>query len=368
MLIFLLRESSAGAADSFDYKFESYSEERGRVQIRTQTALFEADLSRWLSLKGSVVYDAISGATPKGGPPLSGSTEVPVDRIEDARYAGTLAPSFKWGRHTFTPQLAVSVENDYESMAPSFLYQFDFNQRNTTLNLGVAYNFDREITGHYVARPQRKDTTDFLIGLSQVLTPRTLANVTLTLGTAHGYLSDPYKGFRFSGYPAEDILFPERRPGHRTKQILSASLNQFIEPANASAELTYRFYHDSFGVFGHTVTMEWFQNIGRHLVVAPLFRYYEQSAADFYRLSFDADPSDPDNPNNALVPEHYSSDYRLSRLRTLTYGVSATVRIRAWLFLDAAYKRYDMAGLDGVTSASAYPKANTYTAGLRLRF
>ncbi len=368
LLIFLVRELRLCAADHFDYKFEYYGEEQDRVQIRTHTALFETALTNWLSIKGSVVYDGISGATPTGGPPLKGMSRVPTEEIQDARYAGTLAPSFKWGGHTFTPQLAVSVEDDYESMAPSLNYQFDFNQRNTTLNLGVAHNIDRKITGTFVAQQQQKDTTDFLIGLSQVLTPATLANVTLTLGTASGYLSDPYKGFRFRGYPVESVLFPEQRPGHRTKQILSASLNQFFEPANGSAELTYRFYHDSFGVRGHTVMVEWFQNIGKHLVVAPLFRYYEQSAADFYLLSFDADPSDPDNPNNALVPKHYSSDYRLSQLQTFTYGVSATVKIRRWLLLDAAWKRYEMAGLDGVTSPSAYPKANIYTVGLRLDF
>jgi hypothetical protein len=368
LLLLFLRELRLGAADHFDYKFEYYGEERDRVQILTHTALFETSLTNWLSLKGSVVYDGISGATPTGGPPLHGTTQVPTAEIRDARYAGILAPSFKWGGHTFTPQLAVSVEDDYESMAPSLNYQLDFNRRNTALNLGVAHNIDRKITGDFVARPQQKDATDFLLGLSQVLTPTTLANVTLTLGTAHGYLSDPYKGFRFRGYPVESVLFPEQRPGHRTKQILTTSLNQFFEPVNGSADLTYRFYHDSFGIYGHTVTLEWLQNIGSHLVVAPLFRYYEQSAADFYLLSFDADPSDSENPNNALVPPHYSSDYRLSRLRTFTYGVSATVKVRRWLLLDAAWKRYEMAGLDGVTSPSAYPRANIYTLGLRLNF
>src|SRR6185436_2886871 len=158
--------------------------------------------------------------------------------------------------------------------------------------------------------------------------------------------------------PDPDVLFPEKRPGHRTKQIFSVSLNQFIEPLNGSPELTYRFYHDSFGLFAHTATVEWFQKFGRHVVVAPLFRYYLQSEADFYRLSFDADPSDPDNPNNAFVPQFYSSDYRLSMLRTLSYGVTAAVRLRKWLSLNAAYKRYNMSGLDGTTAASNYPKAD----------
>ena len=358
----------AGAQDHFDYKYEFYSEEANRIQIRTHSALFEERVASWLSLKASVVYDGISGATPKGGPPLKGHKKVETVQINDVRYAGVFAPSFKFGQHTFTPQLAVSVENDYDSFAPSLNYQFDFNQRNTTLNLGVAHNFDREITGIFVTKPQEKDTTDFLIGVSQVLTPTTLFNVTLTLGTADGYLSDPYKGFRFTGYPDPHSLFPEKRPDHRTKQIVSATLNQFVEPLDGCAELSYRFYHDSFGLVGHTVSLEWFQNVGQHVVIAPLFRYYEQSAADFYRLSFDADPSDSENPNNALVPKFYSSDYRLSSLRTLTYGVSATVKIQKRLFLDLAYKRYEMAGLDGRTSASNYPKANIYTVGLRLFF
>jgi hypothetical protein len=85
-------------------------------------------------------------------------------------------------------------------------------------------------------------------------------------------------------------------------------------------------------------------------------------------LSFDADPSDPSNPNNALVPQFYSSDYRLSQLRTLTYGLTVMVRVRKWLSLDAAYKRYEMRGLDSETARSNYPKANVYTIGLSVRY
>jgi hypothetical protein len=263
----------------------------------------------------------------------------------------------------------LSYESDYESIAPSLNYLVDFNQRNTTLQIGVAESFDRLTAGIYLGPDtEHKLSTDFLCGLTQVLTPSTLFNATLTVGTAEGYLSDPYKGFRFTGYPDPDALFPENRPGHRTKQIVSLSLNQFWEAANGSPELTYRFYHDSFGVFAHTATLEWFQKLGRHLVLAPLVRYYEQSAADFYRLSFDADPSDPSNPNNAFIPRYYSSDYRLSKLRTLTYGLRATVRVRAWLAVDAAYKRYEMSGLDGRTATSNYPQANVYSLGLRLDY
>src|SRR2546426_1121357 len=158
-------------------------------------------------------------------------------------------------------------------------------RHNTTLTLGLAHNFDRNIRGLHLAHPETKEATDVLGGVSQVLTPSTLLNLTVTLGTASGYLSDPYKGFRFTDYPDPMALFPERRPGHRTRQILTTTLTQFIEVMDASAELTYRFYHDSFGTQGHTVSVEWLQDLGRRVVLAPSFRYYEQSEADFYRLA-----------------------------------------------------------------------------------
>jgi hypothetical protein len=369
LLLFLLGRARAGAEDYFDYRFEYYAEEKERIQVRTHTGLFEQAATPWLTLRGSVVYDGISGATPRGGPPPAGSHQVALDSINEDRYGGTLETDLKSGRHTLRPGLALSYESDYESVAPSLNYLLDFNQRNTTLQLGVAHNFDRLTGGTYLGPDtEQKDSTDFLAGLTQVLTASTLFNATLTFGTAEGYLSDPYKGFRFTGYPDPDALFPEQRPGHRTKQIVSVSLNQFLEGLQGSPELIYRFYHDSFGVFAHTGTLEWFQKIGKHLVVSPLFRFYQQSAADFYRLSFDADPSDPSNPNNALIPRSYSSDYRLSKLRTLTYGLRATLRVRTWLSLEAAYKRYEMRGLDGRTAASNYPEANVWTLGLRLNY
>lgn len=356
------------AENHVDYKYELYTENADRIVVHTHSALFEQKLAPGVGLKGSLVYDGISGATPTGGPPPPGSSRVPMVEIDDIRRAGYIEPSFKFDRHTLAPQVAYSKEEDYESVGLSLNYLVDFNKRNTTLNLGVAHNFDR-VEGFYLRNQrERKDATDFLVGLTQVLAPTTLFNATLTLGTANGYLSDPYKGFRFTGYPDPNALFPEKRPGHRTKQILSTTLTQFVEPLNGSAELTYRFYHDSHELIGHTVTLEWIQSIGRHLTVSPLFRYYHQSEAYFYRRSFNADPSDTENPPAVPIPQFYSADYRLSAFRSLTYGVGLTAKLGSQFFLDAAYKRYEMRGLDGTTPQSSYAKANIYTIGLRWHF
>ena len=100
---------------------------------------------------------------------------------------------------------------------------------------------------------------------------------------------------------------------------------------------------------------------GDHVVVSPFFRFHHQSEADFYAPQFVGDPFFPDGVNwddqgfpgggsAPPFPESYSSDYRLSRLDTYTYGLSVTVKIKDRVSLDAAYKRYVMEGRDGVTS------------------
>ena len=357
-----------GAEDHVDYKYELYSEDKDRIRVHSHSALFEQKVAPGVALKGALVYDGISGATPTGGPAPTGSSRVPTVEIDDVRRAGYLEPSFKLGRHTLAPQVAYSLEEDYESVGVALNYLADFNRRNTTLNLGAAHSFDRVGGFHLGNRREKKDATDLLLVLTQVLTPATLFNCTLTLGTANGYLSDPYKGFRFTGYPDPNALFPEKRPGHRTKQILSTTLTQFFEPLNGSAELTYRFYHDSHQLTGHTATLEWFQTVGPRLTLVPLVRYYQQSEAYFYRLSFDADPSDTENPPTVPIPQFYSADYRLSALRSWTCGIGLALKLGRQLFIDAAYKRYDVRGLDGVTPQSSYATANIYTLGLRLHF
>jgi hypothetical protein len=358
------------AEDHADYKYEDYKEEHGRIHIRTHSALFEKSFGTILTASGHFVYDGISGATPTGGPPPPGSTQVPTATIDDIRRAGNLEASVHLGITTTTPQVAYSLENDYESIGVALNHSIDLFEKNTTITLGVSHDFDTIMPKFWGGRKEHKDSTDFLLGVTQVLGPKTLLSANLTLGTSSGFLSDPYKGFRFDDYPDPTTLFPEKRPGHKTKQIFFLSLSQFIDPVNASGEVSYRFYHDSFGIVGHTASIAWFQKLGRNVVLSPMFRYYYQTAADFYAIRLPGDPSiPPDDPFFTVpVPEFYSSDYRLSELRSVTCGLSATIILKQTVYLDAAYKRYEMAGLDGATSASNYPEANIFTVGIRLWF
>ena len=150
---------------------------------------------------------------------------------------------------------------------------------------------------------------------------------------------------------------------------LLLSLTQFVDPVDASVEVSYRLYHDTYDIWSHTAGLQWFQKIGRHVIVAPLIRYTEQSGASFYSPSFLGDPSPAATPADAaLVPTYYSADYRLASLNTLTYGVELTVIATDWLHFNFSYSRYEMRANNSDSPADAFPKANIFTAGARVWF
>jgi hypothetical protein len=112
------------------------------------------------------------------------------------------------------------------------------------------------------------------------------------------------------------------------------------------------------------VTVQWFQKFGTHVILAPMFRYYTQTQANFYGVRFPGDPSDP--ASTVPIPNYYSADYRLTSLTTYTYGAQLTFVIADWLHLYGGYSRYEMLGDNSQTPASAYPKANIFTGGLQV--
>lgn len=287
---------------------------------------------------------------------------VPLTQLHDFRRAFTLGTPITFGMQQVTPQFAMSKEHDYHSYGMALNYAVQLNQKNTTLN--AAWSHDSDRVRDDVSVWEGKVSDDFLIGVNQLLTPKSYITFDFTYGQEYGYLSDPYRGIMaLQNLPQENpddaALIPEKRPRRRTKEIFYVSYNYFIDPLNGSAEVDYRFFHDSYGISAHTLEVDWHQKIGRNLVFTPGFRYYNQTAANFYYILV------PDANN---LPAAYSADYRLSELQTFNFSATLSYRVMKHLSIDLGYTRYIMQGLDGATSQSAYPSANVYTVGGRIWF
>ncbi len=442
--------------DRLDLKYMYYQEDGGRIGVQSPAVLYETDLSPTLTIKLEGIYNAISGATPTGIPPLpkeasrvvqrptssssssvsrddddegedraqeferederedegedrravgnlrtlqrvapnyahysgatsqpapkpnpspapapkpssnsnndrpsnpapapaSKATPAPADKIntseiEDERWAINVDLTKRIGRHSVGGGLSYSTESDYESYGLALRDAIDFNKKNTTLSLGAAYTHDL-VDVFYQGTTENKDTVDLLVGLTQVLSPLTLFTVNLTLSQASGFMADPYKVVDLNGQ-----LVPESRPDNKDKHILFLALNQAVPALQGAAEISYRYYDDSFGIQAHTWQLAWYQKLGAQFVVRPSLRWYEQTEADFYGLHFTGSPED------------YSSDYRVSALRAMGYGIKLIWTPNSKFALDVGYERYEQEGTDGVTPSEVYPGANVVVLGAR---
>ena len=339
------------------YRYEFYSEEHKRMEIQTHSVYFEQKLLDGLTAKGELVYDGISGATPTGTHDAKGKAR--TTKLEDIRRAGNLGLEWRFGEHKLNTGVAYSKERDYLSYGVSLADAIEFNEKNTILQFGVSHNFDSVRLADKKTWSE-KNSTEAIIGISQLLSPKDIFTAAFTFGNDSGYLTDPYRLAEYHPniFPAGfNIGVPERRPAHRNKEILLTSLTHHFNSLDASLEGSYRFYHDSFGVDSHTVSLTWHQWLGKHLIVEPAFRVSEQSAASFYTTTFSG-------PFTTNPRGHHSSDYRLSNFYSLDFGLQATVVVNEHFHVVAGYHRYEMYGLDK-TSSDMYPQANIFTVGLQ---
>jgi hypothetical protein len=390
------------AEDFFDLKGSFYAEDRGRVEVWSPTWMWQTEVTPHTTLRIQGVYDVISGATPTGEPPrrrtreqvvevkssssssvttyqtISGPSghiggvipvtqqitsttttkqtiQVPYGKpflptidFSDERLALSAELEHHWGDWIGTASLFYGNESDYHSRSASLKLGRELNNKNTLLSLGASFTDDEVLTRELTVW-DGKTSIEGILSISQVLDVRTLLQAGYTFGNASGFLNDQYKRVLIN-----DNVVLEQRPDNRDKHVLFLALSRYSDALHGAAELSYRFYHDTFGIDAHTVELAWRQNIGRHIVLVPSLRYYQQSAADFYGVQFTGKPS------------HYSADYRLSKLASLTPGVQVVWKVTDNLTFDAAYRRYSMWGRDGTTSDEAYPDANVFSVGLKL--
>jgi hypothetical protein len=364
----LLSPRSARAEDAVAYKFQSWQEDAGRIRVDAHYGMVEKNLGSAAKLRLTGVIDSIAGATPTGESAPEGSDQVPLASMVDRREAWQAELSRQFSRINVTAGFASSRESDYISKAASLNTLTDFNQKNTTILVGIA-RADDDVTARFLPRPREKQTDELIVGVTQLLDPRTSVTVNFTFSKAEGYLSDPYKIISKTVEILPGIslplTFPENRPEEKDKRILFTTVNRRFERMNAAVEASWRWLNDSFGTTSHTITLEWYQRLGDAFILRPSVRFYEQTEADFYHVTLDGTPITPVAQPTGRAP-YYSADYRLAALRTWTYGLKAVWEIKPWLSVDATYERYLMRGRDRSTPASAFADADIFTVGLKL--
>ncbi len=360
------------AENSLTYKYEDYRESSGRITVETQSALLEQDIGTDFHVKLQGVTDAIAGATPTGQPAPTGSSQVVLTPLHERRKAWNIDLAKQFTGVNLSGGFAVSRESDYVSYGWSLNSLTDFNQKNTTLLVGVAGTDDDVKVYDRAGFPYlKKRSHDVIAGVTQLLDSQTSVTFNVTYGRATGYLADQYKLVTKSIEIVPGLFLPmtphENRPDHRDKWVALAAVNHTFAELNGAIDASYRFYHDTFGTDAHTLETAWFQKIGKRFVLSPNVRFYEQSAANFYyydlnKTSIIPTTSGPPSPKGPF----YSSDFRLSHFRATTLGLKGIWTITDHVQVDAAVSSYKQHGRDGVTPSSAYVTVTDFTTGLKI--
>jgi len=110
-----------------------------RMTVRSPSLYVLKPLSESLALEGTVVYDAMSGASPIAFNTLSGASGLGVT---DYRTAGDVKLTKWFDRYAIGVAAAYSHERDYISRAGGLEFRTWTDDRNTTLALGVGFAHD----------------------------------------------------------------------------------------------------------------------------------------------------------------------------------------------------------------------------------
>jgi hypothetical protein len=208
-------------------------------------------------------------------------------------------------------------------------------------------------------KDESRNTYSLSLSFSQILSKKAQFSIFVDIIQQKGWLANPMQRVYFSDKSnyyignaanipnytsksntdvfqlADDI---ERLPDTRFKIPVGARINYYINEV-VSLRTYYRYYYDDWGISSHTASVELPIKIGDKFTLYPSYRYYSQTAADYFA------------PYEQLVStdEYYTSDYDLSEFNSnqFGFGVSYTdifTKRRIWKLglksVDLRYSNY----------------------------
>lgn len=374
--------SPAAAAAAAEWKIDSavlfYSEAGGRIRAIEPVISARRTDGNEVGMGLKLTLDSLTGASPNGAVPQpvpqtftspSGNSSYtiapgapPLDTsFHDRRVALAASLERPFGEAQRLSLVAnVSSEYDFQSLGLSAALARDFNERNTTLTVGIALegNRSKPVGGTPVGlRPafgalserkpdETRNVLDLLLGVTQVVNRQWLMQFNVGLGRGSGYHNDPYKLLSVidgaSGLLAGDRYVSEQRPDSRTR--VSLFWQNKVHLSRDVLDVSYRYYQDNWGVRAHTLDTRYrfeLPGVARGLHVEPRWRVYRQSAADFWR-GWLVEGGEWSSTTHRATLDAASADPRLGAFKANTLGVKmgmATSASSEWSLRLESYRQ-----------------------------
>lgn len=392
-----------------------YQETGGRVQAIEPTATLAVHSARGDTFSLDLTADAVSGATPNGAVPSDkpqtfttpvmisgghatvtgasgGSTIVSLPGIASARQytvdPNTLpvdkgfrdhrgALSFSWSQPLGSISevgfgAGYSREQDYQATSANAHIAQNLNGDNTTLSLALNTELDSSFPYGGIPTPltamsgvwktpKSRDKTQlgFVAGLTEVVSRRWLLQLDYSFDAQSGYQNDPYRIIsvvdHVSGEPTSYLY--ENRPSHRQSQSIFLDNKFDFDPF--ITDLSLRYFKDDWGITSKTAELSERINLGHAFFIEPDVRWYQQSAANFFHYYLDG---------SAPIPAYASSDTRLGKFSSLTYGVKLGINLTGRTELDIKGVYYRQMGNGHPADAVGQLQQQNLFAGTKAAF
>ena len=338
-------------------------------------------------------------------------TDILVSASPEVRNQGDVKLAYEFDQAAVSMGGGISSERDYESRFGNVGGLLNFNQKRTTLNLGLSYtnsathavlphdSFSYIDSAYYRANGQiyqnanqgganmlqgNRQDWGTTLGLTQVLNKDALVSADVSYTRSTGYMANPYKAVSVlfidpsindpnspnyialaDGVQAGNVVaLSEQRPELRNQWGLGGRYVQHINPFDAAVHFDYHFSTDDWGILSHAFETDWVQPLGNNWTITPRVRYYTQSSANFYtpwlinqqaysnavlgENGYTLVPYDP-----SKLPANFSSDGRLAAFGTLSGGITISKKFAKGLTLEAGVEYYTHQGSLGLESGSA---------------
>lgn len=234
----------------------------------------------------------------------------------EERKEKSLGVDYLYGKTFMGVSYTNSEESDYSANSVSLSISQDFFGDLTTLGISYARGWDTvRRNGDDVFEEDAKRQI-YRLDITQILTRNLIMNINYEGVTDEGFLNNPYRQVRFLdpsaalGYSYEAELYPRTRTS--SAQAVRA---MYYLPYRAAVKAEFRNYSDTWGISAQNYELAYthpFADTG--LIAEFKYRYYSQTAADFYSDLFPRS-----NAQNFLA-----RDKEMASFQTQTLGAGLT--------------------------------------------
>lgn len=316
----LLLAAAAGAGvlpeDRVDAMYHYY--DGGGVQIDGPSILARKSLGQHFSVYGNYYVDTVSSASIDV---LSTASPYEEERVETSG-----GVDYLHGDTLMSLALTRSDEDDYQAQTVNLGVAQEVFGGLTTISMGYGYGDDEVRRNGDPGFREEVKRQAYRLGISQILTRSFLASLNYELITDEGYLNNPYRSVRYrdpasgSGYSYQPEVYPRTRTSNAV-----ALRGRYYLPWRAALHAGYRYFTDDWEIDAHTLELGYTQPLGG-LDVDLQYRYYTQTAADFYSDLFPYR-----NAQNFLARDKELSSFQS---HTLRLGLSYDFLRNGWTFLE----------------------------------